>query len=189
MARADNDSDTQRVGFFSHTIPRGKLSKGDHIYVYKKGMLYQHHGIYTAEEGDTEVIHFSAPKKTNASVCSSTLKEFLNGGKVRLTVYNEESWLKSHIKKRGTCHQVTSQKAEQVVKDAQHYLENPKDWGKYDVFKHNCETFAYCCKTGKKVDRNTRTQASLFHAPAYRSEETDIATQMFGSGIYSINNV
>ena len=193
----DRDDSSDRVRFFSHNVQPEDLKVGDHIYVYRRGSLYQHHGIYTGTEGDSEVIHFSGPigdrfSKDEAIIRSTTLKDFLQGGKVRLVAYNE-SKIKSSLKKRGTSHTERSRTAEEVVKDAMHYKETPEDWGNYHFLLHNCESFAFSCKTGEKVDSTTRVQSSLpivrfLHPsfPTQRSycEDADMATQQCSNDTY-----
>lgn len=44
------------VGVLSNKIGREELKAGDHIYSWRSGYLYAHHGIYV---GDDEVIHFT----------------------------------------------------------------------------------------------------------------------------------
>lgn len=160
----DRDDSSDRVHFFSHRIQREDLKAGDHIYVYRRGIAYQHHGIYTGKEGDLEVIHFSGPigdkfEKEDAKIRSNTLSEFLNGNKLRLVAYNE-CRTNARIKKRGTSHTEKSKEAKEVVEDTMYYLENPNDWGKYHLLSHNCESFAFICKTGKKVDDTTSVQSN-----------------------------
>ena len=57
-ADAVDDDSYDRVGWISHAIEKRNLKPGDHIYSYRAGSAYSHHGIYVGEE-DCEVIHFS----------------------------------------------------------------------------------------------------------------------------------
>ena len=104
----DRKDSTKKVSFFSHRIEARDLSPGDHVYVYRHLYTYQHHGIYTGEEG-REVIHFSGDDKRSATVCATTLSEFLNGGTLRIVVYNYSNPLPSICLRRGG--QVTQQDA------------------------------------------------------------------------------
>ena len=59
------DNSHERVGYNSHWISHTDLKPGDHIYVYRKLGLYQHHGIYIGiENGEHTVVHFNAPVKS-----------------------------------------------------------------------------------------------------------------------------
>ena len=55
MAEASDDS-LARVGYIFHYISEKDLKPGDHIYCYRLGLAYTHHGIYIGERG-CEVIH------------------------------------------------------------------------------------------------------------------------------------
>ena len=115
--------------------------------MYRVLHIYQHHGIFTGEEGEGEVIHVSGHKfsKTSATVTSSSLPEFLNGGLLHLVSYNDP---RTNFKIRGTSHTSCSRPAEDVVSTAKEYLSSPESWGTYNLVYRNCETFAYYCKTG-----------------------------------------
>ena len=141
------DDSASRVHFASHLKRRRNLKPGDHIYVYRALHLYQHHGIYTGEEEEGEVIHVNGHKfsKTSATVTSSSLSEFLNGGLLHLVSYNDP---RTNFKIRGTCHTSRSRSAEDVVRTAKEFLSNPESWGTYNLVYRNCETFSYRCKTG-----------------------------------------
>ena len=141
------DDSASRVHYISHLQRRRNLKPGDHIYVYRVLHLYQHHGIFTGEEGEGEVIHVSGHKfsKTSATVTSSSLSEFLSGGLLHLVSYNDPH---TNFKIRGTCHTSCSRPAEDVVSTAKEFLNNPDSWGKYNLAYRNCETFAYYCKIG-----------------------------------------
>ena len=146
----DEDDSKDRVRFFSHSLERDKLKPGDHIYVYRKLGLYQHHGIYTGKPGrEDQVIHVSALKsesKTTARVRETTMDEFLDGGNVRLVAYGEHR-VTTDWKRTGTTHSLRSRSASEVVATAKHFARNPDKWGKYKLFGNNCEDFATFCKT------------------------------------------
>ncbi len=146
-ATTDEDDSANRVRYISHIKTRDGLKPGDHIYVYRALHLYQHHGIYTGEEGEGEVIHVNGNKHTisTATVTSSSLSDFLNGGFLHLVSYNDP---KTKLKIRGTSHTSCSRPAQEVVRVAKELLQNPESWGTYNLVYRNCETFAYYCKTG-----------------------------------------
>ena len=141
------DDSVQRVTYISHMQRRRSIKPGDHIYVWRGPYLFQHHGIYTGEEGDAAVIHVSGKTKNTAIVCSTSLSGFLQGGILRLVSYNDH---RTNKKILGTSHTtpVPSLPADVVLQRAKEYLNDPESWGKYNLWKRNCEDFAYYCKTG-----------------------------------------
>ena len=146
----DDDSDG-RAGKIFHDIEKWELKPGDHIYSYRKGIFYSHHGIYIGEEG-MEVIHFSnvqGKNKSSAIVCSCTLEEFADGGKIRLVAYNVHP-VKKKFKRSESSHIRKSKPASKVIKTAKHYYDNPWEWKAYSLHGNNCESFAVFCKTGKR---------------------------------------
>ena len=155
-----NEDSCARVTFLSHVIRKSKLKPGDHIYVWR--FFYQHHGIYTGEGGDKDVIHVTGKRKDSATVCSTSLSKFLGlVGILCLVSYNDPQTKK---KIRGTAHTTPSLPADQVLQNAKQYLVDPQSWGRYRLLKRNCEDFAYYCKTEKKnrkeLTETYRTQAS-----------------------------
>lgn len=54
-----SDDSWKRAGIFFHDISRSDLKEGDHIYAYRAGGIYSHHGIFTGESNSEAVIHFS----------------------------------------------------------------------------------------------------------------------------------
>ncbi|KAL3499170.1 hypothetical protein ACH5RR_038263 [Cinchona calisaya] len=44
------------MGFLSHKLERSEIEEGDHIYTWKTGFTYSHHGIYV---GGNKVVHFT----------------------------------------------------------------------------------------------------------------------------------
>ena len=140
------NSDTNHVHYLSHVIKRNQLKPGDHIYTYRAYGLYQHHGIYIGKPG-REVIHFSGKKKSTAQVHVATLDEFLGGYALRLAVYGEQAE-ESKGKRHGTSYTMASRPASEVIEATEDFVQNPEEWGKYHLFKNNCESFAMFCKTG-----------------------------------------
>jgi len=114
-------------------ITEDDLTRGDHIYVRRRGLLYSHHGIY-AREGT--VIHFKGEdkEKRDPAVILTEIESFLNGGKLRRRNYKErlpysESLriAREHLSEKG-----------------------------YSLPFNNCEHFATYCATGKKRSRQVR---------------------------------
>ena len=122
--------------------------KGDHIRV--KRQLYYHHGIYVS---DNEVIHFSGRNSDsildweNCEIIVTTLREFLNGGRLEVRRYLK-------------CEKCKINDEEYIVKKAKYYI------GKkgYNLFTNNCEHFANYCTMDKKISEQVDKFVSL-HLP------------------------
>ena len=145
-----SESPRDDVKAFSHATPRDQLKKGDHIYAYRTGCVYAHHGIFY-DEGSQEVIHFSGPKgfgsKSKVRISSVSLDEFCGGlTTVRLVQYGRGKGL--NFKKLGTAHNKESRPVDDVISTATTFLKNPELWTSYNFFANNCEHFPYYCKTG-----------------------------------------
>ncbi|KAJ0929293.1 putative LRAT-like domain, papain-like cysteine peptidase superfamily [Helianthus annuus] len=57
------------MDLFSQEIERSELKKGDHVYVWRMVLLYNHHGIYI---GDGKIIHFVDPRMDGSGLFSSS---------------------------------------------------------------------------------------------------------------------
>ncbi|WOL04264.1 hypothetical protein Cni_G12985 [Canna indica] len=149
------------------------LEAGDHIYAWRKGYVYAHHGIYV---GSNQVIHFAAandkvisigtimnrfsscssgsssvcqkcvPTNPNQQVKSSCLDCFLRGCKLRRFEYGVGHDLQVLIQRGGTCSKLPSSPSELVVHRATYLLR--EGFMPYNLFTNNCEGFARYCKTG-----------------------------------------
>ncbi len=112
------------------------MARGDHIYVDRFGGLYSHHGI---DCGDGTVIHYWPHEIPLASsVKRTTLKEFAEGGPVRVRSYAE------------------CDPPEIVIRRAVSSL----GAGGFDPLTSNCEHFAVWCKTGEVDSHQVRSVAS-----------------------------
>ncbi|KAF3433986.1 hypothetical protein FNV43_RR25089 [Rhamnella rubrinervis] len=146
------------MGLLSNKIQREQLNPGDHIYTWRLGYSYCHHGICM---GDGEVIHLtrapglivfsssdesfpSHPSGDNFVVCWS-MEEFLSGGDLYLYEYGVKSAL-FLIKRGRNCTRTISGPPECVLERGCVHLE--KGFGDYNLFQNNCEDFAIYCKTG-----------------------------------------
>ncbi|XP_075085904.1 protein LEAD-SENSITIVE 1-like [Nicotiana tabacum] len=156
-------------------IKKEELKAGDHIYTWRLGYLYAHHGIYV-DAG--KVIHFTSTagreigtgtdadcfifssfsslrsksqcptcgdRPRNNGVISSCLECFLSGGKLRCFKYGVSTGV-FLAQVRGTCTTAPSDQPEDVLHRAELLLSN--GFGDYHLFKNNCEDFAIYCKTG-----------------------------------------
>ncbi|XP_059665121.1 protein LEAD-SENSITIVE 1-like [Cornus florida] len=178
----------ERLGIrelWSNKISREKLREGDHIYSWRKGSLYAHHGIYNAAQ--ERVIHFtraadqesgipkldkSAEKFTSSDnpcpscgyhskldgVISSCIDCFLSDGELYRYQY-DVSWTFYKLKRRGTCTRKASDAPIDVLSRAQTFLDD--GFGEYHVVTNNCENFAITCKTGEG-DGTATGQAAFF---------------------------
>jgi len=170
------------MGVLSNKIERDKLKPGDHIYSWRHGYLYAHHGIYVGEEN---VIHFTrgggqeigtgtvldrllvssssshptdkpCPKCGDLSrvdgVISSCIDCFLSGGALYLFEYSVNPAVFLAKPRGGTCTLAMSDPPEDVIHRASYLLQN--GFGVYHIFMNNCEDFAIYCKTGLLVFTN-----------------------------------
>lgn len=112
------------------------MSLGDHIKVRRR-LGYYHHGI---DIGKDRVIHFAGEpgKKKDASIEETSLKEFLNGGKIEIVEYSE-------------C--LSPQETVRIAK-------NSLKQSEYNLLWNNCEHFARYCKTKEKKSEQVRDAAA-----------------------------
>ncbi|KAF3434435.1 hypothetical protein FNV43_RR25538 [Rhamnella rubrinervis] len=129
---------------------RDRLCPGDHIYTWRTGYSYSHHGIYV---DDGKVIHLtrgpgfiiSSSSTSQNGVVSCRIEDFLRDGQLHRFKYgvNPVVFL---IKRAGTCSLAPSSSPEQVLHRA-FYL-HKHGFGNYNLLGKNCEDFAIYCKTG-----------------------------------------
>ena len=158
------DDSRDRVGYIIHKISESDLKPGDHIYAYrrkKKIFVYQHHGIYigTNHAGVHIVIHFTGltESKSLAKITRSSLKDFLDGKKLRLVGYGTPK-AATKIKSFGTTQALESLPPQVVVATANYYAYNPEAWNGYHLISNNCEMFALYCKTGIRITGRSQIQ-------------------------------
>ena len=160
IVRDDIDDSYGRVGCCSHEIEKCHLRPGDHIYCWCS--IWQHHGIYIGEPG-REVIHLGAPKtddksevatetgdKSTATICATSLEEFLDGHPLCLVAY-DVTRICVFFKLHGSHHRCKSRFLNDVVATAKHYCDNPQEWRKHSLALNNSEDFAFYCKTEKRL--------------------------------------
>ena len=146
------DDSSDRVTFLCHIVRRKNLKPGDHIYARR--FFFDHHGIYTGEGGDRDVIHIAGKPKGSAGVCCTSLSKFKRRSFIYLVSYNDPT---TKWKILGTAHTTPSLPADQVLRNAGQCLADPQSWGRYSLLKRNCEHFAYYCKTGQ-IQNGSRTR-------------------------------
>lgn len=98
--------------------------------------MYYHHGIYVDDE---HVIHFASntpgheTDPSYASVCETTLENFLKGGVLEVRVYDEEE-----------------QKKVRKPQDVVSYAYSKIGVKGYNIITNNCEHFSNECAFGTK---------------------------------------
>ncbi|XP_062195109.1 protein LEAD-SENSITIVE 1-like [Phragmites australis] len=164
------------MGLLSHRVERSEIKPGDHIYTWRAGYAYSHHGIYV---GGSKVVHFTRKKEAgtggldSAIAVSSLLSQgsdecptfpdcgfqlpdscviltcldcFLRGGALHLFEYGVPPAVFLAKLRGGTCTTARADAPDAAVHRAMRLLQN--GFGDYDVFENNCEDFALYCKTG-----------------------------------------
>ena len=145
MARKDDSKKIE--GPLIHIVLKDWLKPGDHIYAYRLGGVYAHHGIYIGEPG-MEVIHFSGNKLSGKPcVQSCTYKEFKDGALLAHLVAYDVNPITAIWKRAQTVHQYKSRPAKDVVETAKYFLQHPEEYDDYNLYFNNCESFAIYCKT------------------------------------------
>ncbi|KAF3450010.1 hypothetical protein FNV43_RR06089 [Rhamnella rubrinervis] len=157
------------MGLLSNKIRVEQLNCGDHIYTWRKGYTYSHHGLllllrFRIYVGDGKVIHLTrAPgfimfsssvsdPSTHDPVECCSIQNFLCGGQLYRYEYGV-SLVVVVIKRPGTCTSASSNSPESVLHRANFLLNLKHGFGGYDLFDKNCEDFAIYCKTGfLKID-------------------------------------
>ena len=157
---AEKDDSKKRAGLLFQMVRKNELRPGDHIYAYRYGGIYAHHGIYIGEPG-MEVIHFSGNKcEGNPYIQSCTYEEFKGHALfVRLVAYDVNP-LTTFFKRAQTTHPYKSKPAKEVIETAQYYLKNPQSYDDYHFYFNNCESFAIYCKTGRELPSSQLTPFS-----------------------------
>ncbi|CAN0897390.1 Protein LEAD-SENSITIVE 1 [Linum grandiflorum] len=177
------------MGVFSNKFPREDLKAGDHIYSWRHGYLYSHHGIYV---GNGNVIHFTpgsgqetgsgeymfsscpappakcpdcADQSTHPGVITSCLDCFLAGGELYRFEYGVSAAFFLAKLRGGTCTRAPSDPPEDVLHRASVLLET-NGYGSYILSTNNCEDFAVYCKTGLRITGSRSGQAESFFAAA-----------------------
>ena len=149
-----------------HTISPKDIWLGDHVYVWKLGIVYQHHGIVLFvdkhDHDQSEVLEFNTDdgslKPWRARIQIVTLKQFRGSNTLKRVVYGSRYAL---FKRAGTAHRFQSLPPEVVVDNARRLLKQidegdlatPNDPTctpiTYDIILRNCECLALWCKTGQ----------------------------------------
>ncbi|KAF3456587.1 hypothetical protein FNV43_RR01241 [Rhamnella rubrinervis] len=136
----------------SSKIGRDELRHGDHIYTWRSGYSYSHHGIYV---GDGNVIHLTqgpgltifsnSSQSSNDRALCCDIEDFLCDGQLYRFEYGVSRFV-FLTRRPGTCSVASSNPREQVLHRASYLLEY--GFGNYNLLNRNCEDFAIYCKTG-----------------------------------------
>ena len=109
-------------------------SLGSLHYLFTLDDYYYHHGVYL---GCDEVVHFYGPDKDNAIICFCSLSQFMS-----LAMDNEL---------RKVQHNVNNVEPESILIMAERYKLDRRSFGRYNLLRNNCESFATFLTTGKKI--------------------------------------
>ncbi|XP_047159898.1 protein LEAD-SENSITIVE 1-like [Vigna umbellata] len=194
------------MGVLSNMIDRENLKLGDHIYSWRQGYIYAHHGIYV---GCGMVVHFTrgagqeigtgtvldnfllssspthsidtpCPRCANQTrtdgVLCSCLDCFLSGGNLYIFEYGVSPAFFLAKARGGTCTLAPSDPVEDVLHRSSFLLDN--GFGGYNVFKNNCEDFAIYCKTGLLVSTNISVGRSGQLASYISAASTVVSTPL-----------
>jgi len=204
------------MGLFSNKVDRSQLSVGDHVYSWRRGYTYAHHGVYV--EGN-KVVHFtrgsghelgtrtildmfvssSIPtrslicldcgfKRENSGVTLSCLDCFLAGGNLYRFEYGVSAAVFLAKARGGTCTLAESDPLETVNYRAMYLLQN--GFGNYDIFDNNCEDFAIFCKTGLLVEKSglgrSGQAASILGVPFAAILSSPLGFLLAGPGVATV---
>nr|CAB3481643.1 unnamed protein product [Digitaria exilis] len=164
------------MGLLSHRVERSEIKAGDHIYTWRAGYTYSHHGIYV---GGSKVVHFTRKKEAGAAgldsaiAMSSLLSQgsdecptfpdcgfqlpdsgvvltcldcFLRGGALHRFEYGAPPAVFLAKLRGGTCTTARADGGADAAVRRAMHLLQ-NGFGDYDVFENNCEDFALYCKT------------------------------------------
>lgn len=159
-----------------HTIQPNEIELGDHVYIWRYGFVYRHHGIIyyvnTDDYGESLVLEFNTPNGSKNTKMARfqlvTLKQFRGSEKLKRVLYGSKL---TALKRGGTAYSEESLPTEQVIHNAQQILE--WSWGKkctvpydsnheevdYNVILRNCECLAHWCKSGKWISKQVERVA------------------------------
>ncbi|CAD6264968.1 unnamed protein product [Miscanthus lutarioriparius] len=166
------------MGLLSHRMERSEMKPGDHIYTWRAGYTYSHHGIYV---GGSKVVHFTRKKEAGTAGLDSAIAVssllLSQGGSDECPTFPDCGFQLPDSGVVLTCLDCflrggALHRFEYGVPAAAFLAKlrggtcttartDPSDaavrramhllqngFGDYDVFENNCEDFALYCKTG-----------------------------------------
>jgi hypothetical protein len=142
-------------------IPR----RADHLYVWRKVRMYQHHGIVVTENDIRENIASELmPKNVESLMIVEqnihglnivTLNEFRTElpfnylHDIGCACYKMDPW-NYYLNRSGTCYLTDRLSEDEIVRNALRIYNDPKQreiWKTYSLIIRNCEQFAFICST------------------------------------------
>ncbi|UJR18269.1 hypothetical protein I4U23_005172 [Adineta vaga] len=171
------------------------LSRGDHVYVWRKIRLYQHHGIViTKKDLEEKLAKKFHPMKIESLMI---IEQNLDG--LRIVTLNEfrtehpfnyehrisranygTDVMKYYLNRRGTCYLTKCLSENEIVENAIRIFsdENQREiWKTYSLVLKNCEQFAFICSTnlehvlGEQVLMGCNVVKSVFINGMYNAVE------------------
>ncbi|MGM9971221.1 MAG: lecithin retinol acyltransferase family protein [Anaeroplasmataceae bacterium] len=118
---------------------------GDHIKVDRG--LYSHHGIYVSDDCVIQFASLIPGRETDpesASICETSLEQFLKGQELLVREYTEDEALKKRS-----------------PQDIVAYAKSKLGTKGYDIINNNCEHFANECVFGEKRSEQVDNIMSL----------------------------
>ncbi|UJR34973.1 hypothetical protein I4U23_027752 [Adineta vaga] len=182
------DSSSRKYDW-SHAVEISDLRRGDHIYSWRKGLMYQHHAIVIARSDVPEGYHRTHPipiiedlmviennKTESPCIRIVTLAHFAGNYRIRRVQYSRNGrtdMFVIDIKLRGKVYLQDSLPADDVIKNALYLYRRSSPTNRpqvenYDFFFHNCEQFAFACSTDKTMISRCEEQNE---SPDYRSQQ------------------
>ncbi len=137
------------------------MARGDHIFTFRKGGIYSHHGI---DCGDGSVVHLWGSTWSDTSVRRSAIDDFAPASQLhvapdedtpprlpsrRLARSLHHAAQERLDRQRGFPSDDTDRSPDAVVQRALGELGRSG----FDFFSYNCEHFAYWCRTGRSQSR------------------------------------
>ncbi|GAU44119.1 hypothetical protein TSUD_124060 [Trifolium subterraneum] len=165
------------MGVISNKIDRKQLKPGDHIYSWRQGYLYAHHGIYV---GEGMVIHFTNGRAQQNGTPTIFDGLFISSASsidtdIPCQRCGDCREIKTNAKVRGgTCSLASSDPVDEVLSRANYLLEH--GFGGYHLFKNNCEDFAVYCKTGLLATPNICVAGGSGQAATYSAAVNTVAS-------------
>ncbi|CAD6245747.1 unnamed protein product [Miscanthus lutarioriparius] len=166
------------MGLLSHRVERSEMKPGDHIYTWRAGYTYSHHGIYV---GGSKVAHFTRKKEAGTAGLDSAIAVssllLSQGGSDECPTFPDCGFQLPDsgvvltcldcFLRGGALHRFeygvpaaaflaklrggtcTTARADPSDAAVRRAMHLLQNgFGDYDVFENNCEDFALYCKTG-----------------------------------------
>lgn len=143
---------------WSHRVKREDLKRGDHIYAWRKGCLYQHHGIVIEKSDIPDQNYRNLPipiiedlmvienNRTEPNIRIVTLSQFAANYYIRRVQYGmtrKRDMFVLDIKFRGKCYMEDQLTPDEIIKNAR-FLYNASGMCTYD-FKVKAMVFCKFC--------------------------------------------